>query len=104
MAFEWTPVSKGLPNKTKEATEADYLVTAVSDNGTRYVFVTNWGPVDPTRLELFKDSSVYKDYIFDGWAFGDLWSSGIDTVEIVIAWSRMPEPYMEGKENGYRRS
>ena len=91
MTFEWTPVSKGLPDKTKEATEAYYLVTVVADDGTKDVLETNWGPVEPTRLELFKD------YIFDGWAFGDLWSSGIDTVESVIAWSYMPEPYMEEK-------
>ena len=99
MTFEWTPVTKGLPDKTKEATEAYYLVTVVADDGTRDVLETNWGPVDPVRLDQYKDSPYYKDYIFDGWAFGDLWSSGIDTVDSVIAWSCEPEPYMEGKEN-----
>ena len=54
--------------------------------------------MDPTSFELFKDSPVYNDYIFDGWAFGDLWSSGIDTVDSVIAWSCMPEPYEESEK------
>ena len=34
MTFEWMPVTKGLPDKTKEATEAYYLVTVVADDGT----------------------------------------------------------------------
>ena len=99
MTFEWIPVEKGLPEKTKEATETYYLATVIAEDGTRDVIETNWGPVDPYRLELFKDSPVYKKYIFDGWAFGDLWSSGIDSADSVIAWAYMPEPYMEGKEN-----
>lgn len=97
MTFEWTPVTKSLPNKTKEATEAYYLVTVVADNGTRHVLETDWGPVEPTRLKLFEESPIYKDYIYDGWAFGDLWSSGIDTIDLVTAWSYMPDPYEEGK-------
>lgn len=96
MKFEWIPVTPDtVPDKTKEATELYYLVTFLhDDNNAREVVVSEWGPVVPDRLEAFKENPLYKDYIFDGWAFGDLWSSGIDTPDRAIAWSYMPDAYM----------
>lgn len=107
MTFDWIPVTPDtVPDKTKEATELYYLVTFLHDgNNAREVIVSEWGPVEPDRLDAFKNDPLYKGYIFDGWAFGDLWSNEIDTIDRAIAWAYMPDPYMGevkvGKEESY---
>lgn len=100
MKFEWIPVSPDtVPDKTKEATDIYYLITILhEDNNTREILVSNWGPVDPDNLNIFKNDPLFKDYIFDDWAFGDMYSNGwlnrIYSVDRAIAWSYMPGPYM----------
>lgn len=100
MKFEWIPVSPDtLPDKTKEATDIIYFITILhEDNITREILVSNWGPVDPACLEIFKNDPLLKDYIFDDWAFGDMYSNGwlnrISSVDRAIAWAYMPGAYM----------
>ena len=94
--INWIPVAtKELPDKTKEATAKSYLVTLPVSDGTYITTLSDWGKLteEDDRGRLFAEDPDYKDFIYDGWAFGDEWDGVIDSVDRAIAWAPLPEPY-----------
>lgn len=90
----WIPCKDRLPDKTKEALKKCYLITATdvwSDGSNLHVYAIDWGPASDHAYTVEED----RDYIFDGWCFGQLWDDGIDVAEHAIAWTEFPEPYRE---------
>ena len=91
---DWIPVTKGVPDKTEENTKIAYLVTIEVSDGARTTITTEWGPVNKDRLEFFENDKDEKKFLYDGWAFGDIWDGEIDTIDHVVAWMYMPKPFV----------
>lgn len=89
---QWVPVSKRLPKKG----EATYLCTARWNSDEEYrTLEIEWGKIADLDQAIVEE---IKDGIYDGYAFGEKWSDGIDNVMDVIAWRTLPDPYKEDEK------
>ena len=97
--FRWIPVEERLPDRSEEAIESMFLVTIKWDEESCHVGLSSWGPMNPDRQYMYMNSThEEKNYIYDNWAFGDMWDKEIVNVDTVIAWAPLPKAYH--KEEG----
>lgn len=99
--MKWIPVKERLPEKPEDGKYPEYICTARWENDKPYgVGLIEWGKVSKFVLEDLEEygDNDCEDRIYDGYAFGDAWSNGIEDCMDVIAWMPLPEPYEEVSE------